>query len=677
MSHRSIIAIDLDYFYAQAEEVNDPSLKDKPLAIVQKQIVVTCNYVARAAGVTKLELLTTAIRKCPSLVLINGEDITRYRRISKAIFSFVDCLFNKGTSSKSPVQRLGLDELFIDVSQLIDNHLQTSGSFTLASENVYFSIPGGSTVSEDLKAGGASSCLNWCEGFTYVPYTVSGTLITPVSFIDRHLYAKNSFKSSEITHHTKSLMVASHIAEYLRKCIKEILGYTCSAGVAHNKMLAKLGTSVSKPNGQSIFIPQMCLYDSISEADVVLAYMKDVELRRIPGFGTKIIHILTEKMNSHEIEKWCFNTQTNDTELADSGVTSRELSRLFVKDILSRCTEEQFVDWLGQKQGTQLHDLCLGIDNSQVLPEKHPSQISVEDSFQSCTTILEAENRMHNLIILLLERLEEEELSDIEGGTPLWAKHALVCWKASEIAPGWELNTSRKGKETLRNVRSATLSSSVRISNQWKRHARTIRLTIRQNGLSRESRSSAIPTEFFNVNITHSSRASMLVEATLRPLLKKMLVKSHTLLSIQSKSKRPRTSSKSRDIPQAPPFNITLINICATNFFPGNPEQSLFTLAQQDTISNIAGTQNVATFLNERYFTKSEHFGLTNLRARQVKNDKPEVVESLADYQLNKSFGLEVPDEVDQSRRRMKQYCQICQVSVVSWAFQSHMRFHA
>ena len=44
---RTIIHFDIDCFYAQVEMLKDPSLKDKPLGIQQKNIVVTCNYPAR------------------------------------------------------------------------------------------------------------------------------------------------------------------------------------------------------------------------------------------------------------------------------------------------------------------------------------------------------------------------------------------------------------------------------------------------------------------------------------------------------------------------------------------------------------------------------------------------------------------------------------------------------
>lgn len=50
--------------------------------IQQKNIIVTCNYVAREMGVTKLMFVTNAKEKCPQLVLVKGEDLTHYREMS-------------------------------------------------------------------------------------------------------------------------------------------------------------------------------------------------------------------------------------------------------------------------------------------------------------------------------------------------------------------------------------------------------------------------------------------------------------------------------------------------------------------------------------------------------------------------------------------------------------------
>jgi len=46
------------------------------------------------------------------------------------------------------------------------------------------------------------------------------------------------------------------IAKRLRAAVQEQLHFTCSAGIAHNKILAKLGSSLNKPNKQAIILPR-------------------------------------------------------------------------------------------------------------------------------------------------------------------------------------------------------------------------------------------------------------------------------------------------------------------------------------------------------------------------------------------------------------------------------------
>ena len=67
---RAILHFDVDCFYAQVEELNNPELRGRPLGVTQKYLVVTCNYAARERGVTKLMSTTDALRACPSLVLV-------------------------------------------------------------------------------------------------------------------------------------------------------------------------------------------------------------------------------------------------------------------------------------------------------------------------------------------------------------------------------------------------------------------------------------------------------------------------------------------------------------------------------------------------------------------------------------------------------------------------------
>lgn len=104
---RVIIHFDYDAFYASVVENEDPALKSVPLAIQQKQIVVTCNYEARRRGLYKLQLITEAKKVCPEAVIILGEDLTRFRNASKDLHNF---LREQIWSDK--VERLGFDEVW-------------------------------------------------------------------------------------------------------------------------------------------------------------------------------------------------------------------------------------------------------------------------------------------------------------------------------------------------------------------------------------------------------------------------------------------------------------------------------------------------------------------------------------------------------------------------------------
>jgi len=105
--NRVIIHFDYDAFYASVVENENPALKSVPLAIQQKQIVVTCNYEARRRGLRKLQLITEAKRVCPDAVIVLGEDLTRFRNASKEL-----CNFLREHIWSGRLERLGFDEVW-------------------------------------------------------------------------------------------------------------------------------------------------------------------------------------------------------------------------------------------------------------------------------------------------------------------------------------------------------------------------------------------------------------------------------------------------------------------------------------------------------------------------------------------------------------------------------------
>lgn len=109
---------DYDCFYAQVLEREDPKLRYLPLAVQQKQIIVTCNYEARRRGLHKLQLVKEARKNCPEVIIILGEDLSRFRNASKELYNFL-----RSYAWSGKVERLGFDE--VSNCQAIGSKLDT------------------------------------------------------------------------------------------------------------------------------------------------------------------------------------------------------------------------------------------------------------------------------------------------------------------------------------------------------------------------------------------------------------------------------------------------------------------------------------------------------------------------------------------------------------------------
>ncbi|XP_064295325.1 DNA polymerase iota isoform X1 [Phalacrocorax carbo] len=199
---RVVVHVDLDCFYAQVEMIRNPALRDKPLGVQQKSIVVTCNYEARKCGVKKLMSVKDAKEKCPQLILVNGEDLTPYREMSYKVTELLGefCPL---------VERLGFDENFVDITEIVEKR---------------------------LKQLQGSGCSGAC---------VSG-----------HVYNHRAINLHDTTH--ARLVIGSQVAEELREAVYARLGLTGCAGVASNKLLSKLVSGTFKPNQQTVLLPESC-----------------------------------------------------------------------------------------------------------------------------------------------------------------------------------------------------------------------------------------------------------------------------------------------------------------------------------------------------------------------------------------------------------------------------------
>ncbi len=109
---RKIIHIDMDAFYASVEQMDQPDLRGKPLAVGGSEIrgvVSAASYEARKYGVRSAISGIQAKRLCPDLIFVPPR-FDRYKEISKQIRK----IFLEYTDLVEP---LSLDEAYLDVTE--------------------------------------------------------------------------------------------------------------------------------------------------------------------------------------------------------------------------------------------------------------------------------------------------------------------------------------------------------------------------------------------------------------------------------------------------------------------------------------------------------------------------------------------------------------------------------
>ncbi len=101
----------MDAFFASVEQLDDPSLRGKPVLVGgggKRGVVAAASYEARAFGCRSAQPTAVALRLCPQAVVVKPNG-SRYRELSKRVFAILE--------SFSPlVQPISVDEAFVDVT---------------------------------------------------------------------------------------------------------------------------------------------------------------------------------------------------------------------------------------------------------------------------------------------------------------------------------------------------------------------------------------------------------------------------------------------------------------------------------------------------------------------------------------------------------------------------------
>lgn len=109
---RKIIHVDMDAFYASVEQLDNPDLQGKPVAVGGSEIrgvVSAASYEARKFGVRSAMSGLAAKNNCPELIFVKP-NFPRYKEVSsiirKIFFEYTDL-----------VEPLSLDEAYLDVTE--------------------------------------------------------------------------------------------------------------------------------------------------------------------------------------------------------------------------------------------------------------------------------------------------------------------------------------------------------------------------------------------------------------------------------------------------------------------------------------------------------------------------------------------------------------------------------
>ncbi|HTG56259.1 MAG TPA: DNA polymerase IV, partial [Niabella sp.] len=166
-SHRKIIHIDMDAFYASVEQRDFPEYKGKPLVVGglpegRGGVVATASYEARKFGIRSAMPSKTAQRLCPQAIFV----FPRFEAY-KAVSIHIREIFHRYTDIIEP---LSLDEAYLDVTsdkQNIGSALEIAKLIKQAIKNE-LELTASAGVSINKFVAKIASDMNKPDGLTFI-----------------------------------------------------------------------------------------------------------------------------------------------------------------------------------------------------------------------------------------------------------------------------------------------------------------------------------------------------------------------------------------------------------------------------------------------------------------------------------------------------------------------------
>uniref|UniRef100_A0A7C8ZK03 DNA polymerase eta n=1 Tax=Opuntia streptacantha TaxID=393608 RepID=A0A7C8ZK03_OPUST len=305
---RVIAHVDMDCFYVQVEQRKQPELRGLPTAVVQYNewkggALIAVSYEARKLGVKRSMRGDEAKRICPQIQLVQvpvargKADLSAYRNAGSEVVTIL--------AMKGRCERASIDEAYLDL---------TDAAETMLAE----------TPPESLEDMDEEALKSHIIGLTEEETT------------DVKKSVRNWLRRSDVDHKDKLLACGALIVAELRRQVLKETEFTCSAGIAHNKMLAKLASGMNKPAQQTV-VPST----SVKE------FLGSLPIKKMKQLGGKLGDSLQSDLQVNTVE-----------------------------DLL-QFSEQKLQDRYGINTGTWLWNIARGISGEEVegrvLPKSHGS----------------------------------------------------------------------------------------------------------------------------------------------------------------------------------------------------------------------------------------------------------------------------------------------------------------
>ncbi|KAA8567884.1 hypothetical protein EYC84_008332 [Monilinia fructicola] len=410
---RVISHLDLDAFYAQVEQIRLGIDEKLPLAVQQWQGLIAINYPARAFGLNRHITITEAKKLCPDLICQHvatwreGDEkwayhddafkniathkvsLDPYRLESRRILACIKGCLPKDLQR---VEKASVDEVFMDLSAqvhatLLERYPELKGPAPY--DDLTEQLPLPPTTFLDWKAD---------------------------ALVDLDMDER---ETDDPDWDDIAMLIGSEIVRTVRASIREKLKYTCSAGIAQNKMLSKLGSAHKKPNQQTVIRNR-----------AVQKFLSGFKFTKIRNLG---------------------------------GKTGEEIVKLFETDMVSDlllAPVEQLKQKLGEETGTWVYNIIRGNDVSDVNSRTQIKSMLSAKSFRPNINTPEQANRWLRIFAadIYSRLIEEGVLENKRRPKTINLHHRHGAQAKSRQAP---IPQGKKMDETLLFELAKTLLSQI------------------------------------------------------------------------------------------------------------------------------------------------------------------------------------------------------------------------